>query len=182
MKPTSPVLPSSPHLPEVVYAKNQPQYRQLPAVNVRYGDDSRSVVTCYTLEPEEIAEIARTGRIWLEQMTFGRPLQPQRPTVYEPLTLADAANAQAAEKFVVLCEHVHARIELPCVQILNDAEEPGDSGLTFICPKCLEDAEKGSISDYVASFRWAPLSRCDAMTVQRTIDRRKATPTAAQPE
>lgn len=89
MKAISPVLPNSPEYNEVVFAKDQPQYLQLPAVNVTYEDGTRSVISSYRLTWRERLKILFTGRLWLEQLTFGQRLQPQRPTVNEPFTEAD---------------------------------------------------------------------------------------------
>ena len=69
--------------PEVnaVLAKNQPQYRPLP-VHV----DAEGVVTsCWQLSWRERLTLLFTGIIWWQQMTFGAPLQPQKPDVQRPL-------------------------------------------------------------------------------------------------
>ena len=63
------------------YAKDQPQYLPLPAhkspVNGR-------VTSCWALTWRERLRVLFTGRIWLQQLTFGDPLQPQRPSVERP--------------------------------------------------------------------------------------------------
>lgn len=92
MKAISPVLPSSPEMPEVVYAKDQPQYLQLPACNFQYTGGEVSVISRYRLTIFERLKLLFTGSIWLEQMTFGQALQPQRPTINEPLTDSDRAE------------------------------------------------------------------------------------------
>jgi hypothetical protein len=87
MKAISPVLPSSPDVPEVVFAKDQPQYLQLPACHVlrdHGGDLWRSVVSRYRLAWRERLRVLFFGDLWLEQVTFGNALQPQRPSVFEP--------------------------------------------------------------------------------------------------
>ena len=84
MKPITPVLPHSDY-PEVVYAKNQPEYLPLPAVNVTYSGGKKTVISCWRLDVLERLKLVFTGRIWLEQVTLGNPLQAQRPTVNEPL-------------------------------------------------------------------------------------------------
>lgn len=56
----------------VVYAKDQPEYNPLPA----HRDSDGTVTTCWELTPEELEEVYKTGKIWLSQMTFNRPLQP----------------------------------------------------------------------------------------------------------
>lgn len=57
----------------VEIAKDQPQYQTLPA----YVDSKEGTITsCWELTPEQIAEVGRTGKIWLRVLTFGNPLQP----------------------------------------------------------------------------------------------------------
>ena len=57
-------------------AKNQPEYKPLHAFQ-----DSKVTVTCYRLSFRERVKLLFTGRLWLGQMNFGYPLQPQLPTV-----------------------------------------------------------------------------------------------------
>lgn len=58
----------------VVFAKDQPEYQPLPG----FKNDSPEgeFISCWALSNEEIELIGRTGRIWLSQMTFNRPLTP----------------------------------------------------------------------------------------------------------
>jgi hypothetical protein len=63
----------------VVWAKNQPPYLPLPA----YTDDSQTI-TCWHLTWRERLAVLLRGRLWLSQMNFGQPLQPQRPSVESP--------------------------------------------------------------------------------------------------
>ena len=58
------------------FAKNQKEYLELQAF-VNEG----VVVTCYKLSWRERLKILFTGKLWLGQMTFGTPLQPQKPSV-----------------------------------------------------------------------------------------------------
>ena len=67
----------------VVLGEGQEDYLSLPAFLA--SDPQGTVVTCWELSPEEIAEVQRTGRFWLMQLTFGGPLQPQLPCVDKPL-------------------------------------------------------------------------------------------------
>ena len=83
MIPVSPVLPKK-SVPEVIYAKDQKEYLPLPAVNIQYPDGSLSVLSRWKLSWKERFRIFFSGSLWLEQLTFGQPLQPQRPTVVEP--------------------------------------------------------------------------------------------------
>ncbi len=61
----------------IVFAKDQPQYNQLPA---RLEQDG-TVITVWELTPEERIEIFNTGRLHLRISTFNRPLQPICPSV-----------------------------------------------------------------------------------------------------
>ena len=81
MTPTSPVLPTGwgkSH--ELVIAKDQPQYIPLPALPVGDG-----ILTRWRLSWRERWRILRRGDLYLEVLTFGRPLQPLRPTVLPPI-------------------------------------------------------------------------------------------------
>ena len=62
-----------------ILAKDQPQYRPLP-VALLPGMEGR-MISRWTLTPEERAAIAAGEDLYLEQLTFGRPLQPILPTV-----------------------------------------------------------------------------------------------------
>lgn len=67
----------------VVVAKDQPQYRPMPAHKLK-DDVSGRVVFCWKLTPEEIEAVVKTGEIWHTVMTFNQPLQPQLLTVEKP--------------------------------------------------------------------------------------------------
>lgn len=60
----------------VVFAENQKEYLSLPAhkANTKEGE----VTTCWELSPEEIEVVRKTGRVYLQQLTFGNPLQALR--------------------------------------------------------------------------------------------------------
>ena len=63
-----------------VYAKDQPEYLPLPA-----REDDGVVTTCWKLSRWERLVVVVTGRIWFQQMNFGQPLQPQRPSATRPI-------------------------------------------------------------------------------------------------
>lgn len=89
------------HFPQqnAVLAEDQPEYLPLP---VHIVDElERRFISCWELEGDERAEVFKTGRIWLQQMTFGNPLQPQLPTVtspFEEARIEDATQNRQAEK------------------------------------------------------------------------------------
>lgn len=64
----------------VVFGENQPEYIPLPTLLATDG----SATTCWELEPGELEEIQKTGKIWFNQLTFFQPLQPIRPHAFKP--------------------------------------------------------------------------------------------------
>lgn len=64
------------------FAKDQDEYLTLPAWRSDGGDE---VVTCWSLSWMERLQLLITGRLWLRQLVFGHPLQPQLPQVEKPL-------------------------------------------------------------------------------------------------
>lgn len=60
----------------VVYGGGQPEFLPLYAQKI----DNVSI-TCYHLSLKERFKILFTGLLWLGQMNFGQPLQPQLPTI-----------------------------------------------------------------------------------------------------
>lgn len=60
----------------VIFAKDQPEYLQLPA----YKADDGRVVTCWKLSMVDRIRVLFTGRLWLGLMTFNNPLQPIIPS------------------------------------------------------------------------------------------------------
>lgn len=73
-----------------VLAADQPQYLLLPA---HIGENpERIVTTCWGFTWRERVRLLLFGRLWLQQMTFGMPLQPQRPSVANPLVAGESAH------------------------------------------------------------------------------------------
>lgn len=64
-----------------VYGEGQPEYLPLPA----HKADDGTVTTCWELTAEDLAELQRTGKLWLQQLTFGKALQPQLPSAVKPV-------------------------------------------------------------------------------------------------
>jgi hypothetical protein len=65
-----------------VYAENQPEYAKLPVHKCETEDGL--AISCWSLSVAERLKILFTGKIWLMQLTFKRPLQPQLPTINSP--------------------------------------------------------------------------------------------------
>lgn len=59
----------------VIIAKDQPQYRPLPAHRFP-GPDGR-IAFCWKLGWRDRLKVLRTGKIWHEVLTFNQALQPQ---------------------------------------------------------------------------------------------------------
>lgn len=74
MKPTD--FPQS----NTVYGKDQPEYLPLPAHRTEDG----YVVSCWELTEEEVEQISQTRKLWVGQLTFNHPLQPQALIVEDP--------------------------------------------------------------------------------------------------
>lgn len=67
----------------VVIAKDQPQYRPLPAY--RYSQDPEGrIACCWSLTWRERLRVLLTGHIWHQVLTFNAPLQPQLLTTEKP--------------------------------------------------------------------------------------------------
>ena len=62
----------------VEFAKNQDEYKTLPA---SLNKDEGIVTTCYKLSYMDLLKVIFTRKVWLGQMTFNKPLQPQKISV-----------------------------------------------------------------------------------------------------
>lgn len=58
----------------VVFAKDQPEYKPLPAFRNEGG--MGEVISCWKLSFRERIRLLFTGRLWLSLAMFGRPLTP----------------------------------------------------------------------------------------------------------
>ena len=66
----------------IVFGKDKPEYNPLPAW--RGPIPECEVISCWKLSLLERITILFTGVLWLRQLTFGQPLQPQLPQVESP--------------------------------------------------------------------------------------------------
>ena len=64
-----------------VYAKDQPEYLPLPV----HRTDDGTVVSCWRLTWPERLQVLFSGCMWYSVLTFNESLQPQRPSVQNPL-------------------------------------------------------------------------------------------------
>jgi hypothetical protein len=91
MEAVSPVLPTSSEC-EVVYAKDQPEYRPLPTFRTEV-----SVLSRWKLTDAERRYIAEGGDLFVCMMNFGGPLLPILPIAADPdSALAIMLEAEAA--------------------------------------------------------------------------------------
>jgi hypothetical protein len=107
MNPVAPVYQDKRVLPddvsEIIIAKDQPEYKPLPAVVLPQGE----VITRWKLSEKELRQVTETGSIHLTVLTFGRPLQPvilsvEPPELGQgetsiPLNVEDVACAKACK-------------------------------------------------------------------------------------
>jgi hypothetical protein len=65
----------------VIFAKDQPEYLQLPALT-----NGHQVETQWKFSLRDRLRILFSGRVWLTFLTFGKPLQPSRLAAFrDPL-------------------------------------------------------------------------------------------------
>ena len=57
-----------------VFAKNQPEYGNLPALKIKSPEGE--VISCWGLTFRERMRILFTGKIWVSLMSFNKPLTP----------------------------------------------------------------------------------------------------------
>lgn len=67
----------------VVFAKYQPEYMPLPAMEIP-NDPQGLIITKWQLSPEELERMKETGTIHLSVAMFNQPLQPVLLTVDLP--------------------------------------------------------------------------------------------------
>jgi hypothetical protein len=58
----------------IVFAENQDEYKSLPALKIE-GPEGH-VVTCHKLSFLERLRVLFTGVVWLDMLTFNKPLTP----------------------------------------------------------------------------------------------------------
>jgi len=65
----------------VIYAKDQPEYLPLPAFknDSSYGE----VISCWKLSFKERIILLFTGKLWVNLLSFNKPLTPSYFTVYK---------------------------------------------------------------------------------------------------
>lgn len=66
-----------------IFAENQKEYFSLPVYKAL--NNSESVTSCWVMTDEEKKEFAKTGKIWLTLLTYGKPLQPVTMEIKKPI-------------------------------------------------------------------------------------------------
>lgn len=67
----------------VIFAKDQPEYNQLPAF--RGKSNEGIVITCWSLSFFDKIRALFFGEIWLQEMTFNNPLHPKCMSTKKPI-------------------------------------------------------------------------------------------------
>ena len=66
------------------FAKDQPQYRPLPAHQHKSNEEQGRITCCWELSWKERLSVLFGGKIWHSVLTFNHPLQPQLLTTKKP--------------------------------------------------------------------------------------------------
>ena len=53
--------------------EHQEEYQTLPA---KFDPEEGSLTFCFELDENELEEVKKTGKIWMKQLTFGKPMNP----------------------------------------------------------------------------------------------------------
>ena len=69
------------HKCNVIYAENQPEYLPLPAHKAEDG----TVTSCWKLSFKERLKVLWHGKVFLQVLTFNKPLQPLRLDTSNPV-------------------------------------------------------------------------------------------------
>lgn len=65
----------------IVFAKDQPQYKPLPAFRNEDPNGMGEVISCWNLTFKERLKLLFTGKLWVSLCMFGKPLTPSFMTV-----------------------------------------------------------------------------------------------------
>ena len=95
------------------FAENQPEYLPLPAHKSKDG----IVTSCWGLSLRQRLRLLFSGRMFLQIMTFNKPLQPLKITINKP-DLTDEAPTTEKAPFCNECQAYHT-LETPCVSTVG---------------------------------------------------------------
>lgn len=85
----------------IVFGSNQPEYIPLPG----HMDEEGVFTFCVELTEDEIIEMVRTRKLWLQTLTFNNPLQPvrlssKRPQEFEQIEENKKRAAEIATRII----------------------------------------------------------------------------------
>lgn len=63
----------------IVFAKDQPEYQPLPALKL--DSPQGEVIACWKMNWKEKLKVLITGRVWVNLLSFNKPLTPSYITV-----------------------------------------------------------------------------------------------------
>lgn len=72
------------HFPEANRRLGMTQDQYEPIHAYKHPGEEGRVTCCFRLSPTELEEIARTGTLWLQQLTFDRTFAPIRLSIMRP--------------------------------------------------------------------------------------------------
>lgn len=120
MEPVSPVIPGT-ELPETIFAANQPEYRNLPAIRC---DDKGVFLSRWHLSEDERREVLESGDIYAFLYTFNQPLQPIALQVERPGQVEGAEVVKEKQESNLV---TYARRELQLAGLFDkDADYDGE--------------------------------------------------------
>lgn len=61
-------------------AENQEEFQ---TIHAKGNTKDMSVTFCFSLNKEELEEVARTGEFWIKQVTGGKKMQPIHPSAFK---------------------------------------------------------------------------------------------------
>ena len=79
----------------ITFAKDQPEYNQLPAFKNKSKEGE--VISCWKLSRKERLRVLFLGKIWLSLMSFNKPLTPSHMTTRKSDVLICDLNARRLE-------------------------------------------------------------------------------------
>jgi hypothetical protein len=82
-----------------IVGANQKQYNAIPVHKAKTKEGH--VVTCWELTDAEVEELVKNKRLWIVNLTFGRPFMPMDVQVKSPLEIVDEPEATGKPEDVV---------------------------------------------------------------------------------
>jgi hypothetical protein len=113
------------------WAVDQPQYEDLPAINLK--DSNGTVITCWSLNDEELMDVSKNRCLYLAISTFHQPLQPVLlSTKLEELVIFPTAQEYYKARLKQFKEHMKEHDLLKFVSLDNKTEDLMTMFATFL--------------------------------------------------